>query len=1779
MKTLKCLLPILLISVLVACGGSTGDTCSEGVDDCGICGGDNSTCFDCNDVANGTAVEDDCGVCDGDNSTCTDCAGVVNGSSNRDDCDVCDDDPTNDNLTCADCAGNPNGLSTEDACGVCDDNPDNDDETCTDCNDVVNGASTEDECGVCDEDPENDNATCSDCADVPNGLSTEDECGVCDDIPENDNETCADCSGVPNGEAVDACEFDGTSSCDGNTLVSCTDEDADGCLDLVPEDCDTSTPFCIDGDANAACIAGADSCGDALPVTLPYSFTGAAFDAIFTDTFNLEGDGCDNGGADLPEAVFKVELVAGQTITVSEYGSIDIVMNVMTGNCDGATACVASGDFFGAAEEAGISYTAEADETAYVVFAPYSTWTADSDFDLRITSSEICDNGIDDDLDGASDCDDTDCFGGSNCQTELNCTDGADNDLDDIVDCLDEDCTDICGDVICGDGFLDAGEDCDDSNTDAGDGCSDLCTKEGSCAAPLIVSGIEFGISGANFGADFDNDHAFAGNNCWAGGDDSPDAVFQLELEAGDVVLLNETGSMDIYWQILGAECSDSIAECIDSADGPETGFEVEISESGTYFIAVESYCADPSECNWGGADYDILIQIRKPEVCDDALDNDFDESTDCEDSDCFGVGPCTTETNCLDELDNDADDNTDCADDDCAEVCAAFVCGDGAVQTATNEACDDGNTDDGDGCSSACAIEEGWDCAGEPSVCEPGAAGSCAVALVVDSDAFVLSGEDFFTDFDDTQSFTCGFTQAGASDVVMKVDLLAGETAILSEHGNVDVVLYVLGATCADDGECIQDSDFGEEAGLSYTAEADGALYLAVSSYYETHTNSAYEIHVDVIAAENCEDGIDNDTDEAIDCADSDCFGVGPCTTEIDCGDGGDNDADGNIDCADDDCAADALCAGAISLSVSPDAPVNGDTPVVVSTIDFTDAGCTSIETIKVTVDISHVWIGDLEVGITNPTGTTVSLHAGSGGGDDDIIGTYPVDLTPAGDLTVFVGSPPQGTWTLTVEDTYPSLDDGNLNSWGLTITCGGGAVEVETDCADGLDNDFDEAVDCDDSDCSADPLCAAPITLTAEPNLPVNGDTPVVVSTVDFTDAGCLSALSVQVSVDISHVWIGDLQVGITNPTGTTVALHAGSGGGDDDIIGTYPVDLTPAEDLAVFHGAPPQGTWTLTVEDTYPSLDDGNLNAWSLHIVCGSEGPQPETDCTDGVDNDFDDAIDCDDTDCADTCAAFICGDGAIQTVLAEGCDDGNTDDGDGCSSACAVEEGWACAGEPSVCEPGAPGSCAVPVVVDSTTFTLSGADFTADYGDTHHFVCGNTQAGSSDVVMQVDLLAGETVVLSEHGGSDVVLFILGATCGDTAECIDNTDFGEEDGLSYTAMEDGPLYLAVSLWSSDPFTVDYEIHVDIIEAETCDDGADNDGDGAIDCADSDCYGVAPCTTETECGDGDDNDADGSTDCDDDDCSADPLCGSAVVVSSGIVGLVVDGDNTNIDSTVDFTDGACLSVLSLKVHVDITHTWIGDLTVTVIHPDGASVVLHETSGGSADDIVGIYPTTLTPEEDLSIFNGTAPQGIWTLNVDDMYGGSDDGVLNSWAIEVVCGDALPVVAGVFISEYVEGTSNNKALEIYNPTGSSEDCTLTIDRNGPTSSPPSIIGSFTVESGGTYVFCHSSGTISGGGMIPDEVCDTVTGSLSHNGNDSYIVTCGGPIVVDVFGNPTVDPGSGGWDVNGVGTKDQTLRRKCEITSGDTNGDDVFDPSVEWMSYDANTVDGLGTHCP
>jgi subtilisin-like proprotein convertase family protein len=84
------------------------------------------------------------------------------------------------------------------------------------------------------------------------------------------------------------------------------------------------------------------------------------------------------------------------------------------------------------------------------------------------------------------------------------------------------------------------------------------------------------------------------------------------------------------------------------------------------------------------------------------------------------------------------------------------------------------------------------------------------------------------------------------------------------------------------------------------------------------------------------------------------------------------------------------------------------------------------------------------------------------------------------------------------------------------------------------------------------------------------------------------------------------------------------------------------------------------------------------------------------------------------------------------------------------------------------------------------------------------------------------------------------------------------------------------------------------------------------------------------------------------------------------------------------------------IAVEIDITHTWIGDLNVSVRNPAGVEVALHEREGRSADDIQRTYRIDEAP--DLGAFLGQDGDGDWTLSVSDN-AGRDVGKLNRWAL------------------------------------------------------------------------------------------------------------------------------------------------------------------------------------
>jgi predicted extracellular nuclease len=177
----------------------------------------------------------------------------------------------------------------------------------------------------------------------------------------------------------------------------------------------------------------------------------------------------------------------------------------------------------------------------------------------------------------------------------------------------------------------------------------------------------------------------------------------------------------------------------------------------------------------------------------------------------------------------------------------------------------------------------------------------------------------------------------------------------------------------------------------------------------------------------------------------------------------------------------------------------------------------------------------------------------------------------------------------------------------------------------------------------------------------------------------------------------------------------------------------------------------------------------------------------------------------------------------------------------------------------------------------------------------------------------------------------------------------------------------------------------------------------------------------------------------------------------------------------------------------------------------------------------------------------------------------------------MVCslGMAAHAATDLMISEYIEGSSNNKAVEFHNGTAAAIDLAagaykLQVYFNGATSASLTINLSGTVAPGGVFVLAQGSASAA----ILAKANQT-NASAWFNGDDALVLSRGGT-VIDSIGQIGVDPGTE-WGTGLVSTQDNTLRRKSGITAGDTNPNDPFDPAQEWDGFAVDVISDLGVH--
>jgi uncharacterized protein len=172
----------------------------------------------------------------------------------------------------------------------------------------------------------------------------------------------------------------------------------------------------------------------------------------------------------------------------------------------------------------------------------------------------------------------------------------------------------------------------------------------------------------------------------------------------------------------------------------------------------------------------------------------------------------------------------------------------------------------------------------------------------------------------------------------------------------------------------------------------------------------------------------------------------------------------------------------------------------------------------------------------------------------------------------------------------------------------------------------------------------------------------------------------------------------------------------------------------------------------------------------------------------------------------------------------------------------------------------------------------------------------------------------------------------------------------------------------------------------------------------------------------------------------------------------------------------------------------------------------------------------------------------------------------------------VTVTADLYISEYVEGSAFNKAIEIHNPGAAAVDLAgyaLRTYFNGSTTAGASLTLAGTLAPGAVVVVYHPSFDTALFTPPPGSIANGAV--INFNGDDALTLERNGVGVVDQFGQIGFDPGTA-WTTSDISTQDRTLRRRAGIAQGSAPpaAPAAWDLSLEWEALPLNTFSGLGS---
>ncbi|MCX6200280.1 MAG: T9SS type A sorting domain-containing protein [Bacteroidetes bacterium] len=179
--------------------------------------------------------------------------------------------------------------------------------------------------------------------------------------------------------------------------------------------------------------------------------------------------------------------------------------------------------------------------------------------------------------------------------------------------------------------------------------------------------------------------------------------------------------------------------------------------------------------------------------------------------------------------------------------------------------------------------------------------------------------------------------------------------------------------------------------------------------------------------------------------------------------------------------------------------------------------------------------------------------------------------------------------------------------------------------------------------------------------------------------------------------------------------------------------------------------------------------------------------------------------------------------------------------------------------------------------------------------------------------------------------------------------------------------------------------------------------------------------------------------------------------------------------------------------------------------------------------------------------------------------------LMDTFLLSILDNETLPSgnCSDLYFSEYIHGSANNKAIEIYNPTNTTIDLSdykIFKSQNGNTGSIYNLSGSLNANA--VYLLANPLAV-----SALTNLAYATSSFFDFDGNDAiYLLHLNDTI--DVIGQSWIDPGANGWAIGTGSTNQHTLIRSFYHYHGNNNWDSA---ALWWNSFAVDMFDSLGAH--